>query len=136
MTIHIFMTKKKSFKKQQTKSKTKLSNSGQGKYLCQDIQQLSIRLSLYWSWAFWLPGGKGKSNQNGSSPKYRANRYDTLLTPASTTDTQKKTWFFWHGFILFYFIFIYLFIFCFLGPPLQHMEVPRLGVTLELQLPA
>ena len=25
---------------------------------------------------------------------------------------------------------------CFLGPPLWHMEVPRLGVELELQLPA
>ena len=29
-----------------------------------------------------------------------------------------------------------LFIFCFLGPHLQHMKVPRLGVKLELQLPA
>ena len=28
--------------------------------------------------------------------------------------------------------FIYLFIFIFLGPHLQHMEVPRLGVELEL----
>ena len=28
------------------------------------------------------------------------------------------------------------FFFCFLGPQLQHMEVPRLGVELELQLPA
>ena len=26
--------------------------------------------------------------------------------------------------------------FCFLGPHLRHMEVPRLGVNLELQLPA
>ena len=26
--------------------------------------------------------------------------------------------------------------FCFLGPHSQHMEVPRLGVELELQLPA
>ena len=31
-------------------------------------------------------------------------------------------------------LFIYLFIFCFLGPHLRHMEVPRLGVKLELQL--
>ena len=32
---------------------------------------------------------------------------------------------------------IYLFIyFCFLGPHPQHIEVPRLGVELELQLPA
>ena len=29
-----------------------------------------------------------------------------------------------------------MFSFCFLGPLLQHMEVPRLGVTSELQLPA
>ena len=28
------------------------------------------------------------------------------------------------------------FFFCFLGPHLQHVEVPRLGVELELQLPA
>ena len=27
-------------------------------------------------------------------------------------------------------------LFCFLEPHLQHMEVPRLGVELELQLPA
>ena len=31
-------------------------------------------------------------------------------------------------------LFIYLFIFCFLGPYLQHMEVPRLRVELELQM--
>ena len=30
---------------------------------------------------------------------------------------------------------LYVFIFCFLGP-LQHMEVPRRGVELELPLPA
>ena len=34
------------------------------------------------------------------------------------------------------YIYIYLFIYLFLGPHLQHMEVPRLGVQLELQLPA
>ena len=36
-------------------------------------------------------------------------------------------------------IFILILIFCvffFLGPHLQHVEVPRLGVKLELQLPA
>ena len=33
-------------------------------------------------------------------------------------------------FVLFYFVF------CFLGPHLRHMEVCRLGVKLELQLPA
>ena len=38
--------------------------------------------------------------------------------------------------LLLFFLFIYLFIFCFLGPYLQYMEVPRLGVKLELQLPA
>ena len=31
-------------------------------------------------------------------------------------------------------LFIYLFIYCFLGLPLRHMEVPRLGVESELQL--
>ena len=30
----------------------------------------------------------------------------------------------------------FVWLFCFLGPHLQHMEVPRLGVKLELQLPA
>ena len=33
-------------------------------------------------------------------------------------------------------LFIYLFIICFLGLHAQHMEVPRLGAQLELQLPA
>ena len=32
--------------------------------------------------------------------------------------------------------FVSLFIFIFLGPHLRHMEVPRLGVESELQLPA
>ena len=32
------------------------------------------------------------------------------------------------------FLFIYLF-FCFLGPHLQHMKVPKIGIKLELQLP-
>ena len=36
--------------------------------------------------------------------------------------------------ILFLLLFIYLFIFDFLGPHPWHMEVPRLGVKLELQL--
>ena len=33
-------------------------------------------------------------------------------------------------------IFFFFFFSCFLGPHLQHMEVSRLGVQLELQLPA
>ena len=33
-------------------------------------------------------------------------------------------------------LFIYLFIYCLLESHLQHMEVPRLGTELELQLPA
>ena len=32
--------------------------------------------------------------------------------------------------------YFFLFFFCFLGPNLRHMEVPRLGVISELQLPA
>ena len=32
--------------------------------------------------------------------------------------------------------FIFSFIFCFLGPYLGYVEVPRVGVELELQLPA
>ena len=32
--------------------------------------------------------------------------------------------------------FLFVCLFCFLGPHLQQMEVPRLGVWLELQLPA
>ena len=31
---------------------------------------------------------------------------------------------------------VVVFFFLFLGPHLQHMEIPRLGVELELQLPA
>ena len=41
-----------------------------------------------------------------------------------------------HSFIQLTTAFIYLFIFAFLGPHLWHVEVPRLGVKLELQLPA
>ena len=42
-----------------------------------------------------------------------------------------------HMVVLFSFLFIFnFFIFCFLGSHLWHMEVPRLGVKLELQLPA
>ena len=33
---------------------------------------------------------------------------------------------------LFFFCFVFIFIFCFLGLHPQHMEVPRLGVQLEL----
>ena len=33
------------------------------------------------------------------------------------------------------FFFFFFFFFCFSGPYLQHMEVPRLGVQSELQLP-
>ena len=33
-------------------------------------------------------------------------------------------------------LFLFVFCFVFLGPHLQHTEVPRLGVKLELQLPA
>ena len=38
--------------------------------------------------------------------------------------------------ILFYFLNFYLFIYCILGPYPGHMEVPGLGVQLELQPPA
>ena len=34
------------------------------------------------------------------------------------------------------FFYFYFFSFCFLGPYLWHMEITRLGVRLELQLPA
>ena len=33
-------------------------------------------------------------------------------------------------------LFVYLFIYVILGPHLQHVEVPRLGVASELQVPA
>ena len=35
-----------------------------------------------------------------------------------------------------FFFFFFFFFFCCLGPHLQHMEVPKLGVESELQLPA
>ena len=38
----------------------------------------------------------------------------------------------WKGFR--FYLFVYLF--CFLEPQVQHMEVPKLGVESELQLPA
>ena len=37
---------------------------------------------------------------------------------------------------LFFFFFFFFFFFVYLGPHLWHMEVPRLGVELELQMPA
>ena len=40
------------------------------------------------------------------------------------------------GFTVLFFLFVCLFVFCFLGLHLWHMEVPRLAVKLELQLPA
>ena len=48
-------------------------------------------------------------------------------------------WFFFLFFFLFVFFFLHFFFFFFfwiLGPHLRHMEVPRLGVELELSLPA
>ena len=39
-------------------------------------------------------------------------------------------------FILFYFIYLFFVFLLFLGPLLRLMEVPRLGVRSELQLPA
>ena len=36
----------------------------------------------------------------------------------------------------FLFLFLFFWFFCLLGPHLGHMEVPRLGVQLELELPA
>ena len=37
---------------------------------------------------------------------------------------------------LFCFVFFFCFFFVFLAPHMQHMEVPRLGTELDLQLPA
>ena len=37
---------------------------------------------------------------------------------------------------LVFIFFCFFFLFCFLGPHLKHMEIPRLGVQSELQLPA
>ena len=39
-------------------------------------------------------------------------------------------------FLVGFFCFVVVFFFCFLGPHLRPMEVPRLGVQSELQLPA
>ena len=36
--------------------------------------------------------------------------------------------------VVWFFVFLFFVFFCFLGPYPQHMEVPRLGVDLELQL--
>ena len=80
-----------------------------------------------------------------------------LMTPASlgpkrVPGTFENTWYFFCRYISggadnfiwvsrscgwssVFFLFV-LFCFCFLGPNLWHMEVPGLGVELELQLPA
>ena len=45
--------------------------------------------------------------------------------------------FFCFFFLFFFFVFVFVFVFfCFLGLPPWHMEVPRLEVELEPQLPA
>ena len=36
---------------------------------------------------------------------------------------------------IFFLFFFFFFLFCFLGLHLRHMEVPRLDIKLELQLP-
>ena len=48
-----------------------------------------------------------------------------------------RGWFYpsFYGPLDVYLLFNYLFIYCFLGPLPWHMEVSRLGVELELQLP-
>ena len=38
--------------------------------------------------------------------------------------------------LVFFFVFVFVFCFFLFRPPLRHMEVPRLGVESELQLPA
>ena len=78
-----------------------------------------------------------------SSPCSRENKGCSALTNAITVTTL-----FWgigwrvaipglllFGLLFFCFLLLFLF-FVFLGPHLQHMEVPMLGVELELQLPA
>ena len=43
---------------------------------------------------------------------------------------------YYKAYIIFHkYVFFFIFILCFLGPHLRHMEVPRLGVKSELQLP-
>ena len=45
--------------------------------------------------------------------------------------------FYFYFFVFYFFTFIFLlFFFVFLGPHMRHMDVPRLGVESELQLPA
>ena len=46
-------------------------------------------------------------------------------------NTVPKTWFIFNFIHLFTYLFIYLI--CFLGPHAEHMELPRLGIELELQ---
>ena len=64
----------------------------------------------------------------GLNPQPHGSSSDSL-----TTEPQRELLF-----LFFYFLFLFLFfVFLpFLGPLPQHMEVPRLGVKLELQLPA
>ena len=54
----------------------------------------------------------------------------TTADPKTAAPPENSTLFFFSFFFLSFFIF-----FCFLGLHVQHMEVPSLGVELELQLP-
>ena len=70
--------------------------------------------------------------------KWEAPSPPLIIAEESNTDWRNCTFKqFWHvvfSFVFSGFFFCCLFVFCFLGPHSWHMEVPRLGVELELQL--
>ena len=69
------------------------------------------------------------TNQMSSAGRERQSKYDDTLTAKWTQRVVK-----WSLWVLSIFPFSFLF-FVILGPHLWHMEVPRLGVESELQLP-
>ena len=74
------------------------------------------------AWTFLLAGRSGKAQKI----RINGNLHDVTVSH-SVRQNGKFNFPFFSFFLSFFF-------FCFLGPNLHHMEVPRLGVELELQL--
>ena len=80
--------------------------------------------------AYTTAHGNARPLTHGAGPGIETTS-SWILVRFVTTEAQRELLYRAY-FILFYFILF----FGFLGPHLRHMEVPRLGVESELQLPA